>query len=276
MWWKIYFGITIIEVFLDILSFFVSPQLHIFTNIVLSLLFIVAVIGLYGYIFRKDILSQVFWQYFLGIYILIDLLYFIYTAAPHAPLISSLSFIAVSKIDNLSIISAFIGVAIDIPLLYSLYRLTKGELYEPKPKKKEKLFRWGMIQTALWGYASIITLFLFILAFFQGSESGKTTDPTDSFYILFMFLPLLLFWLWVIFQYKQYKWNWWRSTLVANALLYSGSIIFSIFTPAINDTASGFDFIASLQLLILLVSLYVFGRDQIKNQENSHDKKILT
>jgi hypothetical protein len=258
MWWKIYFGITIVEILLDILSFFVAPQLHIFTNIVVSLLFIVAVIGLYGYIFRKDILNPVFWQYFLGIYILIDVLYFIYAAAPHAPLISSLSFMAVSKTDNLSFISAFIGVAIDIPLLYALYRLTKGELYQPKPKK------------------NILTFFLFILAFFPGSGSSNKIDSTDSFYISFMFAPLLIFWLWVIFQYKQYKWNWWRTTLVANALLYSGLIIFSTFAPQTNQSISGFDFIGLLQLLILLISLYVFGRDQFSRLEKSPSKKILT
>jgi hypothetical protein len=276
MWWKIYFGITIVEAILGTASIFIAPGIHIFSQIIYAVIFLVAVVGLYGYIFRKDILNPVFWQYFLGIYILIDVLYFIYAAAPHASFISSLSFMAINPINNLSLVSTIIGVAIDIPLLYALYRLTKGELYEPKPKKKEKVFRWGMIQTAFWGYASILTLFLFILAFFPGSGSGKNVDPTDSFYTSFMFAPLLIFWLWVVFEYKQYKWNWWRTTLVANALLYSGSIIFSAFVPQTSQSTSGVDFIALLQLLILLISLYVFGRDQFKRQEKSHEKKILT
>ncbi len=275
MWWKIYFGITIIEVLSDVLSFFIFPEIHIVTHIVLSLIFIIAAVGLYGYIFQKNILSQVFWQYFLGIYILIDILYLIYTAAPSTPFISGLSFMEVYKSDNFSLINAAIGTIIDIPLLYALYRMTKGELYQPKQKKKENTIKWGMIQTALWGYSSVLTFFLFILAFFPTNGSDKKADPTDPIFIACVFAPLLIFWLMIIFRYKRYKWNWWRTTLVANALLYSGSIIFSVFTSSSNQISSGFDFIAILQLLILLLSLYVFGKDQF-NQSAKQSNKILT
>src|SRR6266576_2692721 len=124
MWWKIYFGITILEALLTILSLFTAPGIHIFTQIVLILLFLVAVIGVYGYIYRKKIFSHIFWQYFLGIYLLIDIIYLIYAAVKNAPFISSLSFLAISKPDNFSFIDAIFGVVIDIPLLYALYRLT--------------------------------------------------------------------------------------------------------------------------------------------------------
>jgi len=269
MWWKIYFWITIVEALLNVLSLFFAPGIHIFTQIVLILLFLVAVIGLYGYIFQKKIFSGIFWQYFLGIYLLIDIIYLIYSAAPNTPLISSFSFLTIYKPDNFSFINAVFGVVIDIPLIYALYLLTKGELYDPQATKKKKgqLYKWGLLQMALWGYSFVLTFFLFILAFFSSTSSGNTKGHMDLYSLTFvtvLFAPLLLFWLWVIVTYKYYRWNWWRTTLAANALLYSGSIIFGVLAPSSAQGSSGFDLISILQLFILLLSLYIFGREQFK------------
>ncbi len=268
MWWKIYFWLTIVEVFIAAFSIFIAPGDHIFTQIVMDMLFFVAIIGLYGYVFQKRILTKLFWQYFFGIYILTDILYLIYAAAPHAPLISSLVFLEIYKDSKYLFLNAVIGVVIDIPLLYAMYRITKGEVYQPKTmeKKKEQFYRWGMIQMALWGYSLVITFFLFILAFFPGTNSS-TKGQIDLYSLTFitvLFAPLLLFWLWVIVGYKHYRWNWWRTTLVANALLYSGSIIFDVLVPPSSQRSSGFDFISIFQLGVLLLSLYVFGREQLK------------
>lgn len=268
MLWKLYFVIAIGEALLAVMSLFSDPGYHIFTQIVMAIIFLIALFGLYEYVFHKQYLPKLFWQYFFGIYLLIDLLYLIYAAAPGAPLISSLSFMTIYKDDKYLFLNALIGVLIDIPLLYAMYRLTKEEVH-PLPKKiKKTLFpRWGMLQMALWGYSFILTLFLFILSFFQGGD-GSTKTHTDIYSIAFiavLFAPMLLFWLWIGLQYKQYKWNWWRTTLVANGLFYSGSIIFGIIFPASQQGSSGFDLISILQIFILVVSLYVFGREQFSD-----------
>ena len=269
MWWKVSFWITILEALLNILSFFVEPGIHIFTQIVLFILFIIAVFGLYGYINKKKFLSPLFWQYFLGIYVLIDIIYLIYAAAPQAPLISYLSFLSIYQKDKYSLISALFGVAIDIPLMVAMYRLGKGEVHEPKikDKKKEVPYKWGMLQMALWGYSFFLTILLFIMAFIPSGEAthvSKSVEFSALATITLLFVPLLIFWLWIVFSYKKYKWNWWRMTLVANALLFSGSMIFGILLPSQDKGVVGVDFVSIVQLVILFLSLYVFGREQFR------------
>jgi hypothetical protein len=267
MLWKLYFIIALGEALLAITSLFSDPGYHIFTQIVMAIIFLIALFGLYEYVFRIQYLPKLFWQYFLGIYVLIDFLYLIYAIAPTVPLISSLSFLTIYKDDKYLFLNAFIGIIIDIPLLYAMYRLTKEQVYPIQKKVKKTLFpRWGMIQMALWGYAFILTIFLFIVSFFQ-SGGGNTKAHTDIYSITFiavLFGPMLLFWLWITAQYKQYRWNWWRTTLVANGLFYSGSVIFGILFPQSQQGSSGFDLVSILQILILFMSLYVFGREQFK------------
>jgi hypothetical protein len=267
MLWKLYFFIAICEAILAVTGLFFNPGYHVFTQTVMAGIFLIALYGLYEYVFHKELLTKLFWQYFLGIYILTDVLYLIYATAPHAPIISSLAFLTIYKDDTYLLLNAIIGVLIDIPLLYALYRLTKEEVY-PQKKLTAKIIRnkWGMLQTALWGYSFIIVLFLFILSFFQSDSGNKniSLDENSMLFITILFIPLLMFWLWVVLFYKRYRWNWWRTTLVANALLYTGFLIFGALFPSTEKGASGFDVISILQLFILLLSLYFFGREQFK------------
>lgn len=267
MLWKLYFFIAVCESILVITGLFFDPGYHIFTQAVMAGIFLIALFGLYEYVFHKQIVSKLFWQYFLGIYILIDILYLIYSLAPHAPFISSLAFLTIYKNDSSLLLNAIIGVAIDIPLLYALYQLTKEEVHpQRKIAAKAVRYKWGMLQTALWGYSFILTLFLFILSFFQTNSTNKSvpTDNGSSIFIFVLFAPLILFWLWIVLCYKRYKWNWWRTTLVANSLLYTGFLIFGALFPTAEKGTSGFDIVGILQLFILLLGLYVFGRGQFK------------
>ncbi len=270
MWWKLYFALTLCEVGLIALSLFSMQGVHIATQIVMAILFLIAVVGVYSYVFRKKILNQLFWQYFLGIYILIDLVYLAYVAAPHASLLSSLSFLEVYS--NTTLADTLIDIAVDIPLIYAIYLLTKEDPYAEKEKKdttKSMHYQWGMIQTALWGYSTVLIFFLLIVALFpSANQTAGKSEGTDSYYFTSLFAPLLLFWLWIVAQYKRYKWNWWRTTLSANGLLYSGMIFWQVIFPQkIQSVTSGFDIVSILQLLIMLLGLWVFGRTQFQKDE---------
>ncbi len=123
--------------------------------------------------------------------------------------------------------------------------------------------RWGMLQMALWGYSFILTLYILIFAFIPSSGTTSTKDVADIYYGVVMYAPLVVFWLWIVVQYKKYRWNWWRATLVANALLYSGVMLFGVVFPQPEiNSSSGIDPISIMILLILVASLYFFGREQ--------------
>ena len=275
MWWKIYFWLAICEAILAVASIFAIPGDYIVTQIVMTIIFLVGVVGLYSYIFQKKLLTEVFWQYFLGIYILIDIFLLLYTAFPHAPIISSLAFLTVYK--DSSFLESAIGAALDIPLLYAIYRLTKGEIHTQKEKKKNKHLphRWGMIQTAFWGYASVLVFFLLIIAFVpSGNNDVSKQQSSDPYFVASIFAPVLLFWLGIIMRYKEYRWNWWKTTLAANGILYSGTIIIGVFFPqTVQAQTSGIDVIGLLQILIMFIGLWVFGREQFIKTEASKEEK---
>lgn len=272
MWWKIYFGIIVLLALVVSIGSFATrfDNFNPFSLFHLGV-FYIEFVGLYAFLFHKEMLSRQFWKYFFWLNVVLDVAILLYAFFPHiafSPYLKAF-FVHEPKAD----ITLFISELLDIPSLYALYFLSKGIFADAnsKPKKSKKpltkqtRFRWGMVQMALWGYASVLTFFLFILAFFPSRNSEAAKAAVDYAYltsITVMFAPLLIFWLWVVIRYKQYRWNWWRTTLVANALLYSGLIIFGILVPSSDQGPSGFDFISVLQLFILLLSLYVFGKEQ--------------
>ena len=265
MWWKIYFWFTIFLLGVSILSFLNPPVSNLPVQIFLFVTYCVALGGLYTYIFKRHFVPQKFWRYYFWFYLLVDIVYLVFGVLP-ASYFKAVSFLLLY--DSNSAIDAFIDTALDIPLLFALYYLSKGAVYVPHLKKKTP-FRWGMIQIALWGYSSVFTFFFFLLSFIPQGSADNTNASFNPFFTL-MLAPLLIFWIWVLVQYKEYKWNWWRTTLLANALLYSGTIIYGLVFPQPVSGSSGFDIISVLQLFILLVSFYVFGKEQlsVRNKNN--------
>jgi hypothetical protein len=275
MWWKIYFwSIIVLAILTGIDSF--AKRFDNFNIFFLfhQTVFYVEIAGFYAYLFVKQYFTRRFWFYFFWLNVGLDVLFLLYALFPHTLLSPYLKtfFVTQPKPD----IFLAIGELLDIPMLYAIYQLSKNKYYQPKAKKnknkqkKETRFQWGMLQMALWGYSSILTFLFFLLSFVPQNGKDTTTLSFDPFFLA-IFSPLLFFWFWVIIRYKQYKWNWWRTTLIANAIFYSGSIIFGIVFPQPVSDSSGFNIITSLQLLILLISYYEFGKDQfgIVDQPNS-------
>jgi hypothetical protein len=275
MWWKIYFGLDIILGGVSVASLFDGTKQNIPIHVFLIVTYCFALVGLFTFVFKKQLFPLNFWKYYFWIYLIIDAVYFVYGFIP-SPYQKYLSFLSVYS--ETSVWDSVIDTALDIPLLFALYKLKNGIFYEKMSKKTKKTrFEWGMTQMALWGYSTILTLFLFIISFFPANGGGSTKsagEPTVNTPIALLFTPLLIFWLWILIQRKQYKWNWWRMTLVANALLYSGSIIFGILVPVSDKaTGGGFDIISTVQILILFFSLYFFGREQFNPKKPQENKK---
>lgn len=220
---------------------------------------------MFSFAFRKKIFTPLFWQYFAWIYALLDGIYLVYISAPSAPLLSWLSFLQVYPEQTFG--EALLGVTVDLPLIYALFQLRKAEPFPKEVEKKNEPHRWGMIQIALWGYSLVLVADLFILALFpMGEVATQSQDSSESYILLGTFAPLMIFWLWIAVEYKQYKWNWWRTTLALNGIFYSLLILWGIFfgpeEQALEQSTFGVDIISILQLLIMLLGLWVFGKMQ--------------
>lgn len=281
MRWKIYFlFITLLQVGVTVdILFRRFHEANIFM-ILHTLIFYFAIFGLFAYMFKKNILPKLFWKYFFWFTIALFSSVIFYAIFPQVPAFSFLSvlFYKTPVLYSARLAGALFGPILFAPTLYANYQLSQGKFYEAKESPKQSIkvsvdkkdFRWGMPQIALWGYSSVVSFFFLLLSLFPANGSDKTSDQlyfTITVIVSIIFAPILIFWLWVVIKYKQYTWNWWRTTLAANALLLSGVTVFGEFGQQSNDNASGFDFIGILQLLILFVSLYVFGKDQFKKKK---------
>lgn len=276
MWFKIYFWFGIVLAVVSLATFIAPEKQNIPLHLFLIITYGIALGGLYSFAFQKSFVPQHFWKYYFWFYVLLDLVYFIYGFLP-TNYLHYFSFIAVYQ-EN-SIQDTIINTALDLPIIYAMYRLAWNKPLGFSSKKKEKKpFRWGMIQTALWGYSSVIIFFFFVISLFSIFPQNGSSTMSDqtyfslSFIITLIFLPIFIFWLWVVIGYKNYVWNWWRTTLVANALLYSGLTVFEIFNTQSDQGSSGFDIIGILQLIIIIVSLYVFGKDQFGEKAKNTTK----
>jgi len=142
-----------------------------------------------------------------------------------------------------------------------------------------------MVQIALWGYASVISAIFFLSTFLPSAATNTSSENggiAQSLYGVAIIAPVFVFWLWIVLEYKKYKWNWWRITLVLNSLLYSAlmvsGLLFADFMSSISEgtevsESSGYDIIATLQFLIIFIALQVFGREQFRVPQKSKASK---
>ncbi|MDE2588550.1 MAG: hypothetical protein KGL95_02635, partial [Patescibacteria group bacterium] len=73
---------------------------------------------------------------------------------------------------------------------------------------------WKLINIALWGYSTVMLLFL---TFFTLIPTGSGSGSADPIAGIFSLLPIVLFFVSVIFELKKYKWN----TLKVSLFVYS-------------------------------------------------------
>lgn len=278
LWWKIYFWISLFLLLLGIVGQVVAPVEPMWLFAADGVLYSIALVGVFSYVFRKVIFNNLFWKGFFWFTIVYTLLYILYAIAPDAPGINLLSFLAYQGEED-ALITGIIGVLLSIPYLLATYRLSKGQYFVPPTKlqeqKKAKVFRWGMTQTALWGYSIVLLVVIGIVSLFPSDVSSSTASNDLSGSAIFA--PILFFWLWVAFDYKMYQLNWWKTTLLLNSLLFSSIILFgSFFFESIpEETSSGESaIIGILQFTILFVALVVFGREQIQPKKEAKPQEL--
>ena len=71
-------------------------------------------IGLIAYAFREKLLNKTFWQYFLFIYVIVDVVYMVWLGRPAAEKMGS---------KQTEWLINVLNIALDVPVVYALYRL---------------------------------------------------------------------------------------------------------------------------------------------------------
>lgn len=279
MRWKIYFGILCLLALLSSASIFSLPKNEIPASIIHLVIFVGELIGLYAFLFHKNIVTPTFWKYFFWLNVFLDITYFLYSFYPNFPLLHYYSYLEPGDVRPLWEI--MLAVAADLPLLFALYKLSKNEFFTPKKITPQFVSpgipQWGMIQTALWGYAFIITSIFAVSSLFPISqETRSTTVSSESYFGAIIILPIVIFWVWIIVQYKNYKKSWWRLTLLANGIVFALLMLTGLLFPAgeFSEIKYETDLITLLQFAVILLALYVFGKEQFKRKIKNQKKDI--
>jgi hypothetical protein len=274
LWWKVYLWLNIALIALAVIAEFSYPSAPPGLFIADVMIYSLALIGVYAFISKKPIFTTEFWKYLFWFNVVYSIAFLLYAINPEAPIISYVSNLSYGDEEYL-FLTTVIGILLSIPYMYAIYQLSKGYFLEPKTKGKEEsdsdTSRWGMVQTALWGYSIVFLSILILLSFVPSAASSGESGEFDFIYTTMIFSPILLFWLWIVFTYKRYAWNWWRVTLVLNSILFSALIVFGtlFYEPGAPTGESEFDIIGILQFLIIYAGLIVFGREQFTKQPSA-------
>ncbi|MEM7562304.1 MAG: hypothetical protein AAF353_04535 [Pseudomonadota bacterium] len=114
VWWKIYFFFITIISALGFIFFLFDPNFGIAEMLSIAS-WVVATIGLYGFVFMKEIYKPKFWLYFLIYYIAFSLLYYFITKIDLRAGMSETMFYA----------SSIFGWILALPGYYALYAYSK-------------------------------------------------------------------------------------------------------------------------------------------------------
>lgn len=271
--WKIYLWFLLFTIFSVIIGLFYDAGKHIVAFITDTFFITVSTLSVYSYIYKKNYFSLLYWKIFFWLNIVYYIFSIIYSLAPDTYFTKYLSVFSQTG-KPVPLIDAIIGVLFPIPLLYTAYQMSKGKFLNSKAKTKVKSRtknnlatpRWNIFKTALWGYSTIFMSIVLLTLFFP---SGNSSGPSDSLYGIIVLAPVAAFWLAVVVKYKQYRWNWWKRTLVLNSLVYVGIIIFGMFfliSSHAKTVSTGISYFNIVEEIIMISSLIILGRERLKQE----------
>lgn len=197
-------------------------------------LIILCGVGLYSYVFRKKILSPVFWKYFLWINIVYSALYIIYTLAPNAPLINYLSYLQSIEQESSGWVEFTFSTLYTLPFLYAIYQLSKGKFRsapkESKAVKKKKEVKKNNL--ARWGLFSGFLLFTEAAAFFLYGVILNYASLPDETFLVYLLIALIIPVVAIVFKLYRVSTNKLRISLLCAVLTFMGIMGLVITSPS--------------------------------------------
>ncbi len=114
LWWKIYFFfITVISAF-GMLTFLIEPDVGV-SEYVLLIVWLIATVGFFGFVFLKPIYKPSFWFQVLVVYVAYSIVYYFVTDVDLRAGMSDAEFY----------ISTAVGWLLSLPAFYALYAYSK-------------------------------------------------------------------------------------------------------------------------------------------------------
>lgn len=114
VWWKIYFFLITLVSAIGMFSFLVNPKAG-FSEYISMVIWLVATLGLFGFVFLKPIYTPTFWLLVVIAYICFNVLYYFITEID----------LRMGMTDSEFYISSAIGWLLSIPAYYGLYKYSK-------------------------------------------------------------------------------------------------------------------------------------------------------
>ena len=122
MWWKIYFWFNMVAIIIDLLMF----SQHGILEVLSSVNFYIGTFAVYLFIYKKILLTYIFWRIFFFCSLLFDFLFSLYRLLPIKSL-TFLSHIHTSTPMNFVVIGLVVMNCLYIPMLYATYRLSQNK-----------------------------------------------------------------------------------------------------------------------------------------------------
>lgn len=269
MKWKLYYWFLCLLALFSLAGIPYIPSEDLFPQVMHQIIFIGELVGLFAFIYKKNIGRRNFWKYFLWVNIVLDIFSIVNSLYPKSEYLQVFRILLGTADMDIGVM--LVAVLMDIPLLYVMYRLSRGEFYNPGTDKtvfvSPGIPKWGLLQIACWGYSIVISGVFLLSSIYPPPSTSEVviSRDSDSVYGVLMMVPIILFWLFILFQQNLYKKNWWRMTLLANGLFISLLMISSMLFPAedtVTEMSELYTLMGLLQFFILIIALYIYGREQ--------------
>lgn len=166
-------------------SLITGEVLHWYMVLIDTLLFVFPLVGLYSYIFRKNLFSKRFWHILLILSLVYSLLGLAYNLTHDTEVGKYLSYLSSVKQENYPLGLWIFSLSLVIPLYYAIYQLSRGKFLDKEKKKatrvkkataEGRIVKWVMI-----GVMGLVIGGLSLLAITPKEEESVPTMSVGSF-----------------------------------------------------------------------------------------------
>lgn len=180
MLWKLYFWIIALLIAFGLFAGELTASYNAFDWVGL-ILSIPSLVGLFAFVYKKQISTAQIWKVIFWVSIVLDAYYLFYASTPVKDLVPV--FLRPGATSS-NAIEALIGVVLELPILYALYQLAYNlQWYLKKEDSQKREFSMVSPEKTFWWQASSILLVLYGFIYLLGLAANAETfanSPTEG------------------------------------------------------------------------------------------------